>query len=192
MARPREFDEEEVLDRAVDVFWNCGYEATSIEDLTTALGIRRASLYNAFGDKHTLYLAALDRYRAGGLTGMQDALRDADPVLPAIRALLDGVVAESCGDDRRGCFVVNAVTERAGSDPEVLSRATDSFTRIEGLLRRALERAQDAGELAADASPRMLARFIATQVNGLRVLARAGGSRAAARDVVEIAMRAIA
>src|SRR5271155_2001096 len=118
MARPREFDEEAVLDAAVQCFWEHGYEATSVRDLIEKTGITAASLYNAFGDKRALYQKALDRYVEDSIA---DRIRrcEALPPLRAIAVFFEEIVKRSIGDsDRKGCMLVNAALDMAPHDPE--------------------------------------------------------------------------
>src|SRR5918999_3717922 len=106
MARHKEFDRDEVLQRAMEVFWSRGYEAASVGELVKRMGINRQSLYDTFGDKHTLYLAALDRYREVEGRKMFEVLERPGPVKRALRHLFEGVIDGSfCGGERRGCFV---------------------------------------------------------------------------------------
>ena len=107
-----------------DTFWNNGYAATSVDDLATATGLNRPSLYAAFGDKHALYLRALARYRCAHMAGAFAALDSPDaPLRPTLEQLFDALAAEAPGDaPRRGCFMVNATTERAGCDAAVAAR----------------------------------------------------------------------
>ena len=108
MARTREFDREEALDRAMHVFWDKGYEATSLSDLLDAMGIARQSLYDTFGDKHALFLEALDRYETHRLGQLQSCLETAPSVTRAFRDMFEGLVDESESVKRRGCMGVSA------------------------------------------------------------------------------------
>ncbi len=117
MARPREFDVADALQDALEVFWRKGYEATSMQDLVAAMGIQKASLYAAFGDKHALYRAALRRYQQATLDELATHLAKAASPLAAIRGFVDEVATHAAGKDgRRGCFCVNASSELAPSD----------------------------------------------------------------------------
>src|SRR5437763_2454824 len=121
--RPREFDRDDVLGRAVDVFWRQGFEATSMEDLTAAMGIGRGSLYNEFGGKHALFVAALDRYRADRRAQLEDALASAESVRAGVAEVYRRSIDTLWGDaTRRGCMLVNSAAELAASDPAVAER----------------------------------------------------------------------
>jgi TetR/AcrR family transcriptional repressor of nem operon len=184
------------LEAALQLFWRRGFEATSLDDLTRAMGIGKGSFYATFGGKAPLYLRALDRYRARQAAALVEALAAAGPVLPVVRRLLLAVVDEAVHggagpDARRGCFLVNATTERAGCDPEVARRAAEQSAAMEAALAVALARAQRAGEVRADHDPRALARFVLTTVRGLRVSGATTPDRAALTDAAEVALAAL-
>ena len=117
MARPRNFDEQDVLRKAINLFWRQGYKATSMEDLVQGLGISRASLYDTFGDKHQLYLRALGEYDKESNEVATTLLGIERPAPEAVRALLESAMASSTGADRQwGCFMVNSLIELAPHD----------------------------------------------------------------------------
>jgi TetR/AcrR family transcriptional repressor of nem operon len=173
MARPREFDPEQALQAALELFWQRGYEATSLADLVEHLGIGRASIYATFGSKHELYLKALDRYLRNRDPDPIALLSQPGPALPAIRALFEQYTEETiCDQQRRGCMVVNAAVERLPYDPQVARRVESSWDAIEVALTSALTRARAQGELAGERDPRALARFLLVVLQGLRVLGK--------------------
>ena len=188
--RPREFDIEQALDRAVQLFWRNGYEGTSIADLTEALGITRASLYAAFGSKEALFRRVMDRYESRAGTYRQAAQRAAS-LEEAVRLLLKGPV-ELHGDRRnpQGCLGVQGAL---AVGPEAQAIRGDLSARRRGgetgILQR-LQRAQDEGELPADANPADLARYISALIYGMAVLSADGASRKELDAVAEIALRA--
>jgi len=183
----KEFDPDAVLDTAMTVFWQRGYEATSTADLVAELGIARASLYATFGSKHKLYLRALDRYLLARDPAVVELLSRPGPALPAVRALVEGYVTESLGDDR-GCFVVNAAVERMSED-SVARRVRSSWDTVEVALTSALLRARAQGELSADAEPRALARFLLVFLQGVRVFGRDDMHPERLTDAVREALR---
>jgi TetR/AcrR family transcriptional repressor of nem operon len=186
VARNKEFDPDVVLERALEVFWTHGYEATSIADLVERLGIGRASLYATYGSKHELYLKALDRYVQMRDPGILDRLSQPGPVLPAVRSLVEAYVREAVEDaDHRGCLVVNAAIERLPADARAARRVHGSWRTLEVALCSALTRARAQGELEPGADPRELARFLLVMLQGLRVLGKADADR----DVLEAAAR---
>lgn len=189
MARPREFEIDEALDAAMELFWEKGYEATSIADLTERLGIGRASLYAAFGDKHELYLRALDRYIKTRDPDPVELLSRPGPVLPAVRALVRAYAEESaCDAKRRGCMIVNAATERLPGDAAVERRIEAAWNALETALVSALIRARAQGELPPDRDPRALARFILVLLQGMRVVAKGSPDPDRLRDAADQAL----
>lgn len=174
MSRTKEFDPDVVLDRAMELFWERGFEATSMALLTERLGIGRASLYATFGDKHQLYLAALRRYLQTRDPDPLELLSRPGPVVPAVRALVEAYVQESLTDERRrGCLVVNSATELLPHDQPVTQLVESSWQSLETALSSALIRARAQQELPHDRDPRALARFLLVFLQGVRVLGRA-------------------
>lgn len=191
MARTREFDPDQVLERAMRLFWLKGYSATSISDLVEHLGIGRASLYATFGTKHELYLAALDRYIQQHDPDVLELLAMPGPVLPAIRALLEGYLAPPPADDPKGCMVVNAAVECPPDDHAVRRRIDLSWGSLETALTSALLRARAQGEVAAGADAAQLARFLMVLMQGMRVTGSAEGGARRAGDAAILALRTL-
>ena len=194
MARPREFDTAVVLDRAVELFWRNGYEATSISDLTDHLGIGRASLYACFGSKHGLYLRALQHYVEGHDSPIVEVLSRPGPVLPAVRAVLESAISDppqTRQSGERGCLVTNASAECADGDTAVVRWLEVSWAELETVLTSALMRARADGETGADTAPRSLARMLVVLLQGLRVMDRCGSDQQRRRDAVDAAMAAL-
>jgi TetR/AcrR family transcriptional repressor of nem operon len=191
IGRPKEFDRDEVLGKALDVFWTNGYDATSLDDLTGAMGIGRASLYNEFRDKHSLFIEALDRYRAARLTQLIETLEAAPTARAGIAAVLRGTVNTLWADEtRRGCLMVNSAAELAASDPAVATRANEAFERTARAFRSALERGKRTGELDAEVNVRATSRYLANAVNSLRLLAKVSDQKIA-DDVVDVTLRTL-
>ncbi|WP_410670937.1 TetR/AcrR family transcriptional regulator [Amycolatopsis sp. cmx-4-68] len=173
MSRVKEFDVDEACDAALTLFRRQGYEATSVSDLVTHLGVAKASLYATFGTKHDFYVTALKRYAERADTRVMTELSVPGSGVAAVRRLFAGYVAEILGDETRmGCFVVNAAIELLPRDPEVARLVERSWDTLEVALTMALERAKAQGELAAGNDPATLARFLLTVLQGLRVLGK--------------------
>lgn len=192
MPRPRTFDREEVLDRALDAFWCTGYEATSMQDLVDAMGISRASLYNTFGSKHDLFMDVLKHYETQRMHRMIAALRDTSPVRRAIRNVFEHAADEAAATDRRGCLLTNTATELCARDAECAEVVQRTFARIEAAFEAALRRGQETGELPAALDAQALARFFTNNLQGLRVAAKTQPDRTALQDVVEVTMQTLA
>lgn len=192
MPRTKAFDPDTALDRAIDLFWARGFEAVSVQDLVDHLGISRSSLYQTFGDKQALYLAALDRYRQQGEAEAQ-MLREAETApLDAIRRFFQSIVASAgAGGDVRGCLLANAAVERGPTDAETAQRAAAALEGLQATFARILTKAQEAGELSADRDPAALGRYLANAVYGLRATARLNPERAVVQDVVDQTLAAL-
>ena len=178
--RPRGFDAEAAVERAVGVFWSRGYHATSLPDLLRATKLSRGSLYAAFGDKHALFLRALDRYIADALARMDVELGPRSAPVDGLRTFLAGYVDRTSGaNGRRGCLLVATAMELAGRDAEVDRRIGGFFKAMEARVAAALSRAKAAGELADGAEPSSAARILVCFVEGLRVVGKTAPTRTA-------------
>ena len=188
MARPREFDEEAVLDAAVRCFWSRGYEATSIRDLIESTGITAASLYNAFGDKRALYEKALNHYVEGSIA---DRIRRLEKLAPreAISAFFAEILRRSFADrERKGCMLVNAALDVAPHDVDFQKVVTNVLVGIEGFFRGRVEAGQANGTITRALSAENLARHLLGVLMGVRVLARVRPERALLEGVVATAL----
>ncbi len=192
MARPREFDESEVLEKAMQVFWTHGYEASSLNDLTRAMGLSKSSLYDTFGSKHDLFLAAIDYYR-DNVTGRVRSAADLDaPARHVIKAILGRAVDRILAPDgRRGCFLNNTAVEVGMHDPEARARCQSGMAVMEQTMHKLVVRGQSEGDISPAKSARALARFMTSTVNGLMVIGKANPDRAVLDDIVEIAVSAM-
>jgi len=189
MARHKEFDRDEALHKAMEVFWSRGYEAASIQELVNQMGINRQSLYDTFGDKHALYLQALDRYRQMDFYKLSELLERAGPVKKNLRQLFEGVVEGAlCGGERRGCFMGNAMSELAGRCKATAARACSNMAAMEDGFYRALLRGKKDGELKGVRDPRAVARFLYSSVQGLSLMAKATQDRRKLEDVVKVTL----
>ncbi|PXY30917.1 TetR/AcrR family transcriptional regulator [Prauserella muralis] len=191
MPRPREFDEQEVVARATALFRRLGYHATSVRDLGGALQLTPSSLYRTFGDKHTLFLRALDHYRATDSAEAEARLNDTGPCRDVLRAWLQWLVT---GDDQHtglGCFVVNTTTELGTTDPEVRRRTEAAFDVTRQAIAAVLRRGCRDGELAADLDVDAATELLFTTVLGLRVRERAGHDPARLAGTIDAAIDAL-
>ena len=186
MARPVEFDREQVLDRAMQAFWSQGYCATSMADLTATTELKPGSLYAAFKSKEGLFLAALDHYGERGVAAIRQTLSSTQSPLAGIREFFRKLAGDASGPEaKRSCFLVNTVLEVARHNPRVQERVNHHLNLVEALFRQALEAAREQGELPADKDPAALAAYIMTGIWGLRVLLAAGAHPKRAETVVE-------
>jgi AcrR family transcriptional regulator len=189
IGRPREFDIEQALALATEIFWRKGYEGTSLSDLTDALGITRPSLYAAFGNKETLFRLALDRYEAKAGAYRTKAL-NAPTARGVAQQLLEGA-ADLHGDKNNPVGCLGVLGALACSDEANVIRRELSSRRAAGeeAIRLRLKRAKAEGDLPVDSNPADLARYLSVVIYGMTVQSVGGASRAELRSVAEIALK---
>jgi TetR/AcrR family transcriptional repressor of nem operon len=184
MPRPREFDIDDALDRALGLLWTKGYEATSLDDLCATTGLSRSSFYATFGSKRSLLLRSVDRYVEQRNARLAESLMQPIPVRSAFAALLaefiDQIVS---GAGRKGCFLGNCAAEIPRNDREAHARVRKGLARNEATFRAALVRGRDSGELSVDADVDALARFFVAAFQGLRLIGKSNPDRAVLEDV---------
>ncbi|HEY2200464.1 MAG TPA: TetR/AcrR family transcriptional regulator [Solirubrobacteraceae bacterium] len=188
--RPRSFDDRQVVDGAKDIFWRRGYAATSMRDLKEELGVLPGSLYGAFGDKHTLFIRALERYADG--TRAAAALLPHSPVLPRLRELLTDVLTAAHVAPGRGCMLGNTAAHLLPGDDAAGRVVRDAFRELESAIEQALELAQRTGEVADNIDCGAQARLLVTVMQGLHVLARAELDPQRLEDVIDAALKPLA
>jgi TetR/AcrR family transcriptional repressor of nem operon len=189
MARPRQFDPDEVIDRSMREFWERGYRDTSVGDLVEATGVQPGSLYNAFpGGKRGLFLKALDRYSKLVVPEKLGALEGAGAGLPELRAYFDGLVDDlTTHEGRMGCLMVNSTVELAAEDSEVGAIVRSHMRRLERNAERALRNAQRRGEIATHVDPRAKAAQLMATGMGLMVVGKTDPGRNVLETIVEAA-----
>lgn len=188
--RPREFEIDEVLDRAMETFWARGYEAASVVDLLEATGLHKGSLYKAFGDKRQLFLCALQRYMSEGLERAAGVMASAGGPAGAVRAWL-GFMGRLCepGNGQRGCLALNTIAELAPHDPEVEMLIDRHATRIRGMLEEVIEQGQEAGVFRTDERARDLAEVLLAMAWGMVIDSKVAPNRARSKRIAAFAMR---
>lgn len=185
MARPRKFDPHKALEQAMLVFWQRGYSATSLEDLTQAMGLNRPSLYNAFGNKHNLFNEAFDHYVKTVLEGAIRQLHAPGPARKNIESALRTLVGNHLRDsDRKGCFVLNSALELSAHDPATVLRVTATFARMEEAFYGAILRGQENREIDPARDPRVMARALIGGMQSLNVMAKVGMDQQYLEDVM--------
>lgn len=188
VSRLKEFDETEVLDGALDLFRKKGFHSTSFCDLTEGLGVSRQSLYDTYGDKEALFLAALQRYAARGEQALRQALSADGPVREILRKTFYGLIEQNCGGGSRGCLMVNSMVELAPQMPAVRALALSHARAIEGLFASRLSAAQRQGEIGSDRDPVALARFLYHTLLGLSAASRGLGDHNNLRQSAALAI----
>ncbi|MFJ2709701.1 TetR/AcrR family transcriptional regulator [Pseudomonas sp. NPDC087346] len=178
--RPRAYDPQTALAKALGVFWSTGYSGASLDSIASAAGMNRPSLYAAFGDKHALYIKALEQYWETASAAMQQALSDTSLTLEqALTGFYEGQLAiYFSGDGQpRGCFAIGTATTEAVEDPQIRDVLADRLSRLDADLQARLQTAIDSGELQADADPAALAVLASSLLHSISIRARAGKSR---------------
>jgi TetR/AcrR family transcriptional regulator, transcriptional repressor for nem operon len=188
MARPKEFDPERALLKAMELFWRLGYENTSVEALMREMGIARQSLYDTFGDKRALYLKALAFYRDRTNSAMQRMLESTPSVKAGFAKLLYGLAHETREQHERGCLLLSANLQRDPRDTVVNNLLRDNQARVEVVFQSALRRAQKQGELSAKEDAAALARYFVVTIQGMRAIARLRSGRQALEQVARVAL----
>ena len=186
MPRPLAFDPEQALQRATEVFWRQGYEATSLDDLTEAMGINRPSLYNSFGDKRSLYKQALLHYFERNSAAVKLELERSKDVRSSLRRVFGAMV--SAKDARWGCLVVNAVTELGEAYEDIREFACKSARENEQMFASAVRLGQERGEIDKEKNAEVLGKLLYNGMVALRVRARGGASRKELQENVDITL----
>jgi TetR/AcrR family transcriptional regulator, transcriptional repressor for nem operon len=189
MARTKDFDESEVLAKAIKLFWQKGYNGTSMQDLVDGLGISRSSIYDTFGDKHQLYLKALCTYRQNAIAVRDQILNASVPAKAAIRQLMDLTIAQLIRDKQhKGCFLINSAVENAPHDKETNAIVCQNDQQLENAFYEVIKRGQTNGEIAGKQDPRALARFLFNNIVGIQVTAKSATDKAAFDDIINLTM----
>lgn len=190
MARPVEFDREEVLDQIMSTFWEKGYCATRISDLVRATRLKPGSIYAAFKSKEGLFLAAIDHYGKRSVARVRQALEGEENPLDGIEKVLEQLVVETDADIRqRGCLLVNTALEVAPHNEAVRERVSLYLDSIEQCFLEALQSARESGYLGKDQEPASLAKYLMINIWGIRVLQRISTDKSSTRELTQQYMR---
>ncbi|HWI70082.1 MAG TPA: TetR/AcrR family transcriptional regulator [Nitrospiraceae bacterium] len=189
MSRPKEFNPDDAIEKAMQVFWHKGYEATSMEDLLSAMDLSRGSLYDTFGDKRQLFLKVVDRYCATFASSKFSLLDQPGPALPTLRRFISGMIEGGLADpQRRGCLISNTVMELSPHEKEIAGMLRQALKMVEDTFFKVLTRAKQQGELQKGQDPRTLARFLVTMMQGAIVMIKAGTPADVVKQTAEIAL----
>jgi TetR/AcrR family transcriptional regulator, transcriptional repressor for nem operon len=193
MARPRTFDEQDVIDRAMELFWTRGYEATSVTDLTSALGVHPGTLYRTFGDKHALFLRALAHYNKCLADDLAPTLLEGGPVLPRIRAVLIGWIDLAVQQDQpRGCLIANTAGELLPGDEEVARSVRGILSVVEDGFLQGLRAAARKGEVSPALDLPAAAAMLTMLLEGLQVIVKADSDPRRLVSAVDTALLSLA
>lgn len=174
MARPKEFEEKDVLEKAMLLFWQKGYYQASIQDLVDAMGINRASLYGAFTDKHNLYLSTLERYRQQDVNQLLQLFKRNLPARQFFEAVFDNVIVGLTDDpDRKGCFITNATLEMLPDDTAVQQLVSTNLNFLQEIFSEVINNGIHNNELTAQINAKEMANFLICQIYGMRMVGKA-------------------
>jgi TetR/AcrR family transcriptional repressor of nem operon len=189
MARSKDFDEKEVLEKALNLFWCNGYNSTSAQEIVDCLGISRSSLYDTFGDKRTLYIKTLKQYQEGMGSSLLATIKASTNPKVTIKNIFQTLVNEAIVDKKsRGCFMVNASIEVAPFDEEISKIVTENMQSIEEAFYVLIKEGQNSGVLSKANTPRAVARFLFNNIFGIRVAAKSGAEKKALEDIVKVCL----
>jgi TetR/AcrR family transcriptional repressor of nem operon len=186
--RPREFELTEATENALNVFKVHGYAATSLFDLLKGTNLSRGSLYKAFGDKHTLFLSALELYTENGLSRLKKDLDKASSIDALRNALLHYAHVSSGAEGLAGCPITSAAMECLPADQDVSMRVHNMFTRMRTLLTTTIRRGQAMGEISTEHNAEDLGSFLLCLIEGMRVIGKGGAAELSMNAMVDIAM----
>ncbi|MEH7455297.1 TetR/AcrR family transcriptional regulator [Gottfriedia acidiceleris] len=187
MARHKEYDEKEVLQKAMELFRYQGYEKTSLQDLVSHMGIHRRSLYDTFGDKHTLFIKALELYDNNMKKKMNLQVKQSLSVKDAIRSILESVIDQE-NEKSIGCLTVNTAIELALHDQEVAEKIEQNLAKTEEIIHELLMRGQKTGEISNHHDVEKLSQFIHNSFVGLRVLTKTTNDKNKLKNIVDMTL----
>ncbi|WP_225999803.1 TetR/AcrR family transcriptional regulator [Paenibacillus sp. BJ-4] len=186
MARSKEFEVNEVLDKAMHLFWTQGYEKTSMQDLVESMGIHRKSIYDTFGDKHALFMKALERYETKQTSKMKYLIEKQKSTKQVIREMFMSTVRHE--GEPRGCFIVNSGVELGVLDSEVSSLVSESYTRTEEFLTSLILEGQQTGEIKLDLDPVVISHYLMNAWLGLRTLIKTSTDQQKLMNIIDMTL----
>ncbi len=186
MPRPKNFEKEEVLKKVMMLFWEKGYEATSIQDLVVHTGVNKQSLYDTFGDKQTLYFSALSAYRTENECNLDQLFAANVSTRMALEKLFENVIAEAVVDsNRKGCFMNNATVELSSQNEKIGRFCFDNMNSMEKTLANLIEKGQANGEVSESLDAKVIAAFLFTAINGLRAVSKITQDKLKLEEIVK-------
>ncbi|MDC6366175.1 MULTISPECIES: TetR/AcrR family transcriptional regulator [Flavobacteriaceae] len=189
MPRTKQFNEEEILKKAMELFWQKGFHATSIQDLVSHLGVNRASLYDTFGGKEELFNKAFAQYRSGSRNWLKSLFEDADGVKAGFQKLFSEAIKQSVEDPyRKGCFVVNTTTELIPGDETLLEVLGENKSQLIALFSNYIQNGIYSGEFSSTLDADSVASMLFTFYNGLRVVAKVDPNPDKLKKMVDAAL----
>lgn len=192
MARNKEFDEKVVLKKAMELFWKQGYEKTSMQDLVTHMGIHRRSIYDTFGDKHSLFLASLNYYEEFVAEELTKIISNSSTVKESIIKIFECVIhLAELENYPAGCFTVNTAVELSLLDKDIQRLTTKMFNNTEELFNRLLKEGQEKGECKSDLNTQVTAKFLHNNLIGIRVLVKTNYTKKELESIIDLIMKVL-
>jgi len=193
MASPPHFDQHQVVQRATRQFWRYGYAGTSVQDLVEVTGINRASMYGTFGDKRGLFMRCIEQYTEEVSARRQALLDGPGPAPDCIQAYFEDLVESSTRDHQHlGCLLTNSALEIAPHDAEVKQRLNERLQGLEQAFEVLIARGQDEGDLPPSLDARQCARYLVSNIQGIRVMARLGSPSQTLWDIADTTLKTLA
>ena len=178
MAGPvKQFDQDEALNRALRLFWQQGYEATSMQDLVEAMGVNRASMYQTYGNKHDLFTASIERYMQNSIETIAQLEQQSGPALKILQQFFEDAISHHLHGKPQGCLINNTAVELGPHDALLAEKIRSTWQEFEAIFTRLIQRAIDEKEISADADAQQLARFLNVGLQGLMVKTKANTSQ---------------
>jgi len=189
MGRQKEFNQEEVLEKAMNTFWHFGFEGTSMQSLVESMGINRSSLYETFGDKRSLFAAAITHYENTRMQTMVDCLQEWGASKAAITLLFHSLIDQSINDrQRRGCFITNTAIELCPHDPTTAQKIARNMKIVEQAFYQALVNAQEKGEIHCEKDANSIAQYLTSSFQGLIVMAKINQDPELLKNIVNVTL----
>jgi TetR/AcrR family transcriptional repressor of nem operon len=186
----KQFDESQTLAKALDVFWNKGYEATSMQDLVGSMGINRASMYQTYGNKHALFLSSLDMYIEASLSKIRFLAEtlsiDSDLHLECLEKVFMGMIEHIIDADNSGCFLNNTTVELGSHDPEIAEKVRDFSVKLENIFTVKIQQAIDNNELAPDSNAMQISSLLNITLQGLMVKSKTNKSKHELNEAINL------
>lgn len=188
MARNKSFDQQDILDKAKELFWQKGYYATSIQDLVDHIGLNRSSIYHSFGDKHKLFKAVLKKYRQESFDQLIEKLNQDKPVKEILTELFNETGSEYFGGDSKGCFMVKSTMELSSSDPFVQEISSLNKASVQKSFEQLVEKGKASGEITSNLTSQALGSHFFNSYVGLRVLGSSGMSNKELQNIISVTL----
>jgi TetR/AcrR family transcriptional repressor of nem operon len=189
--RPKDFDEGEVLDKAIDLFWKQGYEATNLEQLLAAMGMGKGSMYHNFGNKREVFKLALNRFMYNFSTWLEKEISKSGDPISFIREFFRSIPRQGISEHKKGCFLGNTVAELACIDPSLEKVAVEHLEKMEEIFYKHIKQAQQAGNMKSKEDARLLARHLINLWNGLNITRRMYSNSKQLSPLIEMQLKII-